>query len=80
MATLKQVEKAKGQQAGLWLVMDGERIVGQLEKYNNTRTETHPWKAFSGTGFARKFIGAFYAEDGGKEAALEVILAIDEEN
>lgn len=52
------------------------QIIGFLEKYPNTRTETHPWKAFG-----KKMVDgrpqvdgdkfkAFYAEDGGKAAAV----------
>jgi hypothetical protein len=48
-------------------------IIGMLEKYRNTRTETHPWKAFQSFGAQREFLGAFYAADGGQKAALAKI-------
>lgn len=78
----------------VYLVKDAERlaegdaaILGMLEKYSNTRTDTHPWKAFAGWGANRVFLGTFWneidldavlrGEDynfGGKDAALEAIL------
>jgi hypothetical protein len=81
MLKVEQVEKAGKRRPALYLVKDGERIVGLLEKYRNTRTDTHPWKAFSGHGTSRRYIGAFYDQDfpgvvtGGKPAALEAIQA-----
>jgi hypothetical protein len=71
--TIEQVEKARGRQSALYLVKAGGRIVGQLEKYRNTRTERHPWKAYKGTGFERRFIGAYYPEDGGRAAAVAAV-------
>jgi len=50
-------------------------IIGMLEKYRNTRTETHPWKAFQSFGAQREFLGAFYAADGGQKTALAKIWA-----
>lgn len=59
----------------LYLIRVNGRAVGLLEKYPNTRTETHPWKAFLGVGLKADYQGAFYAEDGGKKAALDAILS-----
>lgn len=49
-----------------------ENTVGLLMKYRNTRTEKHPWKAFTGVGENVTFIGAFYpgVRDGGKLGAM----------
>lgn len=74
---------------GLNLVCVGDRVIGTLEKHRNTRTETHPWKAFHGYGFKAQFLGAFYEDRslipldddmrfGGKKAAIQAIL--DREN
>jgi hypothetical protein len=46
-----------------------------LEKYRNTRTESHPWKAFQSFGAQREFLGAFYPADGGQKTALAKIWA-----
>ena len=35
-----------GSPAGYMVKMNGH-VIGFLDKYNNTRTETHPWKAFA---------------------------------
>jgi hypothetical protein len=81
--TLEQVHKPTTKTAGLWLVKVNGNIVGQLERFKNSRTDTHPWKAFKGTGMTRHYLGAFYIEGevpqdghttfGGKQAALEAI-------
>ena len=49
--------------------------IGLLEKYPSSRSERHPWKAFRGIGDACKYVGAFYPEDGGKQAALAAVTA-----
>jgi hypothetical protein len=71
---IEQVKKGKGGTAGMWLVKDeAGNIIGLLEKYNDTRTEKHPWKAFSGHGAGCKYLRAFYPEEGGKEAAIAAV-------
>ncbi len=70
--TLECVIKGKGQRAALYLVIVNGAVVGQLEKIRDTRTDRHPWKAYSGTGQTRRYLGAFYA---GKSAALDAVLA-----
>ena len=72
--TIEQIYKSKDGQPALFLVKIGETIIGQLEKYNDTRSETHPWKAFAGTGETRKFLGSFYPEEGGKAFAIRAIV------
>lgn len=72
MKTVK-VREAKGRESALYVVTDGGREVGLLEKYRNTRTDSHPWKAFAGIGVGSRFIGAFYPEDGGRDAALAAV-------
>ncbi len=71
-----RVEKVPGYeppQPALYLVKNGDEIIGQMEKYRNTRYETHPWKAFLGTGHDREYVGAFYGKNG-KDLALGFIL------
>lgn len=65
---------ARGGESALYLVKDQDgNVVGLLEKYPNTRTDRHPWKAFLGYGMTLKFLGAFYPEDGGRDAALGAV-------
>jgi hypothetical protein len=72
---LKQVKKARAGTAGMWLVKDDNgNILGLLEKYNDTRTDKHPWKAFSGHGATCEYLRAFYAEEGGKTAAIAAVV------
>lgn len=68
--------KAKEGSPALYLVRRGEVLIGLLEKYPNTRTDTHPWKAYSGWGHRAKFLGAFYANEGGKAAAIRAITEV----
>jgi hypothetical protein len=55
-----------------YVVVQGSREVGLLEKYANTRDEEHPWKAFLGVGPGCKFIDAFYGTRG-RACALAAI-------
>jgi hypothetical protein len=55
-------------------------ILGMLEKYGNTATEEHPWKAFLGYGFSRKYLGSFLKNEGGEKAAIATVYrAVNEE-
>jgi hypothetical protein len=65
--TLEEVKVRGG--ARLWLVMQNGKVVGQLEKYPDTRADSHPWKAFSGTGAGRIYLGAFYPACRGRKAS-----------
>jgi hypothetical protein len=63
-----------------YLVTVDGRPVGLLEKWRDTRTTTNPWKAFLLDGSAspprpNTMLGAFYAADGGREAALAAVVA-----
>lgn len=56
-------------------------IIGFLEKFRNDRSTTNPWKAFGMQVVdgqpqvdPEKF-ATFYAEDGGKEAAIKQVVA-----
>ena len=81
--TLIQIRKAsKGQPAGYMVKMGETRVIGFLDKYPNTRTETHPWKAFAaklnpaGDGFmyaGEIAFQCFYENQGGKTAAIEFL-------
>ncbi len=74
---LEQVAKATGARPALYLVYrhGSKKIVGMLEKWGTTEKGcTHPWKAYKGVGNDHRFLGAFYAADGGKEAAIDAIL------
>lgn len=47
------------------------KIVGLLTKYANTRTDTHPWKAFKYDGGGNKphtMLGAYYGKEGRRKA------------
>lgn len=66
--------KAKTGQAAQYLVVRGENVIGLPEKYNDTRCEQHPWKAFRGIGMACTFIRSFYPCEGGKAAAVAAIV------
>jgi hypothetical protein len=74
---LVQIENGSHQMPAVYLVFVGTAAdpIGMLEKYPNTRTDKHPWKAIRGFGMGRKYIGAFYPEQGGKPAALAAVLA-----
>lgn len=76
--TIECKRKAVNKMPSLHLVKFGgvedEHIIGLLEKYNNTRTEQHPWKAFLGWGMNTTYLGSFYPNEGGRKAALQAIL------
>ena len=83
--TLVQIEEAKAYRSGLWLVKHGETVLGYLEKYKNTKTDHHPWKAYAGRGLHARFLGAFYeprdgwaveseSNMGGKNGAIDAIV------
>jgi hypothetical protein len=58
-------------------------VIGLLEKYRSTRTDTHPWKAYQIINGHAKFIGSYYEDGlvfndgkikfGGLKAAVEAI-------
>ena len=64
----------------LYKVEDKGVWVGFLTKYPNTRTETHPWKAFgvkhipASPPQVGEYYGAFYEKDGGQKAAIKKIV------
>lgn len=66
---------------GVYLLKCNGTVIGTLEKYRDTRTEHHPWKAFLGTGWDREYLGGFYEPrtgwpsqpGGGKKAAIEAV-------
>lgn len=59
-ASLKKIPPYAG--STRWVVMDGDKEVGLVEKARSTRTDLLPYKAFAGIGHEAKFIGAFYDE------------------
>lgn len=75
--------KTNSKSPNFYVVRLEGRVIGFLEKYANSRTETHPYKAFG-----VKLEGAsnfpvvdretpmvpFYAEDGGKKAAIAYLM------
>jgi hypothetical protein len=78
--TVEQVEKARGNsRPAVYLVKDGGAIIGMMEKYRDTRTETYPWQAYLGTGGNPTFLGSFYRHhapdvmNGGRKAAIQAI-------
>lgn len=78
--TIEQQRKASNGSPALYLIkVDGsedKHIVGMLEKYTNTKTDTHPWKAFIGWGRDAQFSRSYYPEEGGKDAAIAMILRV----
>lgn len=84
---VQSASKSKGQPA-VFLVFDHEpegedQPIGALEKYPDTRTEFHPYKAFLGVGVNRRYLGSFYPDRfvenpgvqiGGKRAAVQAVL------
>ena len=64
-----------------YLVKRDGVVVGLLEKWRDTRTETHPWKAWglvpksAPVATPNPFHGAFYKADGYKTAAVNAVLA-----
>jgi hypothetical protein len=56
---------------------DRGNVLGLLEKFPDTRSDKHPWKAYGGCGATAVFLGSFYPSEGGKEAALRAVLATD---
>lgn len=58
----------------LYQVYDGPLLVGLVGRYRNRRNRKHkqPWKSWT-TGPVR-FLGMFYEEHGGKDAAVGCIL------
>jgi hypothetical protein len=89
LKTVKVEERVKDRVSALYLVQRGGITVGQLEKYRDSRSTKHPWKAWLGTGMGRTFLGAFYPDDvpgwpvptgaqgGGRDAALAAIARAD---
>ena len=74
--TLENVTTPTQKRSGLTVTLvksDGNPI-GLLEKYRNTRTDKHPWKAFKGIGKECTFLKSFYPEEGGKDAAILAIV------
>ena len=72
---------AKGVPAGYMVKFEG-RVIGFLDKYRNTKTETHPWKAFAaklnpaGDGYMYApeiAFQCFYENQGGQKAAIEFL-------
>lgn len=57
-----------------YYVKRGGTVIGILEKWRDTRTCKHPWKAYGGAFPPFQFLGAFYAERGGRDAAISMIL------
>lgn len=65
-------QKAKGGCPAVFLVKRGGNVIGLLEKYPDSKYEKHPWKAIRA--YTGEFLGAFYPEEGGKAAALAVLM------
>ena len=70
--------KSGGSQSpSVYLVKVDGVLKGRLEKFPNTRTDTHPWKAFAfqnGDPMHADKVGFFYAADGGKKAAVAALV------
>lgn len=80
--TIEIHEKAREGSPAIYLVKEGGTVIGMLEKYRDTRTEHHPWKAYLGYGASRRHLGAFYqsragwpGNDGGRDVAINAIFS-----
>lgn len=73
MTSLRQIQKVSARIPARFVVIRDGREIGTLEKYKNTRTDTHPWKAFAPVGVNAQFLGAFY----GSNAQLAAIGAVE---
>jgi hypothetical protein len=60
----------------VYLAKCEDKVVGMLEKYKNTRTDTHPWKAYKGSGAERVYLGVFYGKTGYKDAVKAIMTAL----
>jgi hypothetical protein len=56
------------------VVKVGNTEHGLVEKMPQDASTTTPWKAFQGIGIRCQYIEAFYAEDGGINAAVACVL------
>lgn len=84
---LVDIRKASGKESlfAAYMVKFEGRAIGFIEKYRNTRTETHPWKAFGAKPstehsgcfqYDATFFFTFYGADG-KARAIMSLLAED---
>jgi len=78
---LISIRKADRNTPAGYMVKLGGKVIGFLDKYNNTKSETHPWKAFGakkvGDNYQYDTAGlfkCFYKADGGKTAAIEFLV------
>lgn len=75
------IDKATTWSPALYEVHQDRVLLGFLEKYRDSKYETHPWKAMvpAFVGGRRPMvgdmIGVFYAHEGGKQAAIKALLA-----
>lgn len=54
------------------VLVDGTQV-GMLEKGADSKYAKQPWKAFDAS---NKMVGAFWKEQGGKEAAISAVLSV----
>jgi len=78
LVELKKI-KMGGVDFAFVVVRDGEEI-GFITKYRDTRTETHPWKAYVGIGHHSTYLGAAYGSDGKAKAIKAIVDGIPLEN
>ena len=76
--TVEQYSKAAKGSVAVYLVKRAGNVIGTLQKYADTRTDKHPWKAFDynpkrPANVPAECLGMFYAADGGKQAAIAAI-------
>ena len=58
----------------MYRVERGGAHLGLIEKMPQDRSTITPWKAFAGIGFNLRYLGAFFANQGGKDAAVSAVL------
>lgn len=56
-----------------WVIRQGQKDIGLIEKFKDDRYTKNPWKAFFGIGWVTKMIGAFYGKSGRQDAINAVL-------
>lgn len=57
-----------------WVVRQGRKDIGLLEKFKDDACTKNPWKAFLGVGYCIKFLGVSYVC---KQDAIDMICRAD---
>jgi hypothetical protein len=72
---ITRVRAATSSLPALYLVTQGSRDLGLLEKRNSTRSAIHPWKAYQGVGASCRYLGSHYGSNGKRDALAQLLSA-----